>query len=149
MTFKTPTLPELIGRAQADLSGAEGLRHSDAQVAARVQAGAHFGIYGHQSWIADQILPDTCEEEMLLRLAKLRPIRDRLPAESAKGAASFAGSVGAVLDAGTLLQRDDGVLIRVSSINTDSAAAFALQDRFITDLVAALAPPFRHRLTGF
>ncbi len=43
----------------------------------------------------------------------------------------------------------DGVLIRVSSINTDSAAAFALQDRFITDLVAALAPPFRHRLTGF
>jgi EpsI family protein len=43
----------------------------------------------------------------------------------------------------------DGVLIRVSSINTDSAAAFALQDRFIADLVAALAPAFRHRLTGF
>lgn len=114
MTFKIPTLPELIGRAQADLSGAEGLRHSDAQVAARVQAGAHFGIYGHQRWIADQILPDTSEEEMLKRQAKLRPIRDQLPAVSAKGAASFAGSVGAVLDAGTLLQRDDGVLIRVT-----------------------------------
>lgn len=43
----------------------------------------------------------------------------------------------------------DGTLIRVSSINQDSAAAFALQDRFITDLVAAMPPEFRHRMTGF
>lgn len=123
MPFNTPTLSELISRAQADLSGDEGLRHSDAQVAARVQAGAHFGLYGHQKWIADQLLPDTCEEEMLLRLAALRPIRDRLPAVAATGAASFAGAVGAVLDAGTLLQRDDGVLIRVAEDVTLTAAA--------------------------
>jgi EpsI family protein len=42
----------------------------------------------------------------------------------------------------------DGVLIRVSSLDTDSPAAFALQDRFILDLVASLSPTFRHRLTG-
>lgn len=118
MPLKIPTLAELIGRAQSDLSGSEGLRHSDAQVAARVQAGAHFGLYGLLKWIAAQLLPDTSEEEMLKRQAALRPIRDQLPAVSAAGAASFAGAVGAVLDAGVLLQRDDGALVRVAETVT-------------------------------
>jgi len=43
----------------------------------------------------------------------------------------------------------DGLLFRVSSINRDSAAAFALQDAFVTDLLAAVKPVDLPRLSGF
>lgn len=42
----------------------------------------------------------------------------------------------------------DGILFRVSSIDNDNAAAFALQDRFIQELLAAVAPAKRQRLLG-
>ena len=42
----------------------------------------------------------------------------------------------------------DGMLVRVSSINIDTAAAFALQDQFIRDLLASLTPAARHRLAA-
>jgi EpsI family protein len=42
----------------------------------------------------------------------------------------------------------DGLLFRVSSINRDSAEAFRDQDRFITDLLAALSPEGRRWLAG-
>lgn len=127
MPFNVPTLPALISRAQSDLAGEGGLRHSDARVAARTLSGAVFGLYGHQAWLAEQLLPDTCEEDMLLRLAKLRPIRDRLPAVSAAGVASFAGNASAVLDAGTLLQRDDGVQFKVAAAVAGSAGSVTLE----------------------
>jgi len=127
MPFNVPTLPALISRAQSDLAGDGGLRHSDAQVAARALSGAAYGLYGHQEWIANQLLPDTCDEEMLLRLARLRPIRDRLPAVPARGTASFAGNAGAVLDAGTLLQRDDGVQFKVAATVAGNAGSVTLE----------------------
>jgi len=42
----------------------------------------------------------------------------------------------------------DGLLFRVSSIGRDSAAEFALQERFVRELVAALRPEDRLALTG-
>jgi EpsI family protein len=42
----------------------------------------------------------------------------------------------------------DGLLFRVSSINRDSAEAFADQERFIADLLAALSPEGRRWLAG-
>jgi len=42
----------------------------------------------------------------------------------------------------------DGVLVRVSSIDRDRAAAFALQERFIGDLLEALEPMHLQRLLG-
>ena len=42
----------------------------------------------------------------------------------------------------------DGVLVRVSSIDRDLAAAFALQERFIGDLLAAVRPDQLPRLLG-
>ena len=71
MPFETPTLPELIKRDVEDLQGSA-LEQSDAQVLARVLAGAVYAQYGYMKWIAQQILPDTAEEEMLMRLASLR-----------------------------------------------------------------------------
>ncbi|MFG0272673.1 baseplate J/gp47 family protein [Pseudomonas sp. zjy_14] len=113
MPFETPTLPALIARAQSDLSGGSALVRSDAEVLARVLGAASYGRYGHQQYIAAQILPDTADDETLLRMARARLKRDRLEAVAATGPAAFTGAVSALLDAGTLLQRDDQVLFRV------------------------------------
>ena len=42
----------------------------------------------------------------------------------------------------------DGLLVRVSSIDGDPAAAFAAHDRFVADLVAALSAADRARFIG-
>ena len=115
MPFNTPSLPELIARAQSDLGGSSALLRSDAEVLARVFAGAAYGRYGHQEYIAAQILPDTADEDTLRRMARARLKRDRLDAVAATGSASFIGAAPALLDAGTLLQREDGVSFRVTA----------------------------------
>jgi len=45
-------------------------------------------------------------------------------------------------------QIPDGVLVRVSSISANNAKAYALQDSFIQQLIAALTPDQRRRLLG-
>ena len=45
-------------------------------------------------------------------------------------------------------QITDGLLFRISSIGRDSAAQFALQERFVRELVPALQPEDRLALTG-
>ncbi|WP_395703421.1 exosortase-associated protein EpsI, B-type [Aquabacterium sp.] len=42
----------------------------------------------------------------------------------------------------------DGVLVRVSSIDANEPAAFALQEAFLKDMLAAIAPDKRARLIG-
>lgn len=42
----------------------------------------------------------------------------------------------------------DGMLIRVSSIDDDEAAAFKEQDAFLRDMLSAMAPEFRKRILG-
>lgn len=42
----------------------------------------------------------------------------------------------------------DGMLIRVSSIDDDEAAAFKEQDAFLRDMLSAMAPGFRNRILG-
>lgn len=42
----------------------------------------------------------------------------------------------------------DGLLFRVSSIDRDSHSAFALQQQFVADIVAAILPQYRSRLAG-
>ena len=42
----------------------------------------------------------------------------------------------------------DGLLFRISSIDRNSAQAFALQERFIKDIVAAMTPKSRRQLAG-
>jgi hypothetical protein len=42
----------------------------------------------------------------------------------------------------------DGLLFRVSSIDRDTASAFALQDRFASELLSAIPVPARGRFAG-
>lgn len=42
----------------------------------------------------------------------------------------------------------DGMLVRVSSLDSDTSSGFALHDRFVRDLLGSLAPAARTRLLG-
>ena len=124
MPFSRPSLQELIGRAAADietrLPGTDArLRRSNLAVLARVHAGAVHGLYGFLDWLARQIMVDTAEAAHLARHAGLWGIA-RLPAAFAQGSVTFTGVNGAVIPAGTVLQRADG-----SQFATDADATLA------------------------
>ncbi|XQU68223.1 hypothetical protein OJJOAM_000954 [Cupriavidus sp. H18C1] len=110
MPFDTPTLPKLIERTDADLAGATErvLRRSDQIVLGRVHAGAAHELHGYLAFVAKQILPDECEEDMLVRLAKFRLKVPRREAVAATGPITVVGQVGAVIDQTVVLQYADG-----------------------------------------
>lgn len=112
MPFERPTLPELIERAVADietrLPGTDArLRRSNLNVLARVHAGAVHGLYGYLDYLSKQLMVDTAEQSYLERYSSIWGVL-RLPAAFAAGAVTFTGTTGAVVPAGTELQRADG-----------------------------------------
>lgn len=108
MPFNISTLAEIIQRVSNDLTSNK-VRQSDAQVLSRVHAATTFGLQGYLDWIAKQILPDTCDEDMLERQATLRLGVGRKAAVVSKGHASFTGNASAVVGIDTVLQTDDGI----------------------------------------
>jgi len=66
-----------------------------------------------------------------------------------RGVASFGyGHRLALLKYGLTGHVPDGMLVRVSSIDDDEAYAFARQEEFMRDMLAAMTPDFRNRLLG-
>lgn len=123
MTSDTPTLPELIARAVADLEGSHALRRSDAAVLARTHAAAAYGLYQYHAWQFAQHRPDTCDEEHLLLHGSDRNIL-RKPPLPAAGTVAVTGNPGAVVDVGARLERS-GVLYEVVQGAVLSAAGAA------------------------
>lgn len=143
MPFETPTLPVLVGRTQSDLAS-DALRRSDAQVLARALSGAAFGLYGYLDWIAEQVLPDTADEDTLVRVAALRLNQPRKAAQPAVGTASFTAAAGAVLDVDTVLQASDGRTYRVTvnltaATGTNTASLEAVEAGALGNADAGLA----------
>lgn len=113
MPFQRPNLTALVARADEDfdarLPGADSrLRRSVLSVLSRVHAGAVHGLYGMLADNALQGLPDTATGEVLLRWAATFGVEPKA-AEPATGPVALTGSDDAVVPAGTLLQRLDGV----------------------------------------
>lgn len=113
MPFSRPTLSQLrqqIGAdIQASLPGSGGLlRYSNLGIMGDVQAGGLNGLYGYLDWIALQGVPFTATDEYLEGWAALKGVT-RKAASKATGAASFAGTNGAVIPAGTAVTRADGI----------------------------------------
>lgn len=120
MPFDTPTLPVLVNRTQSDLAS-DALRRSDAQVLSRALSGTAYGLYGYLDWIAQQILPDTADEETLERVANLRLNQPRKVAQAAEGTASFTAGAGRVVDVDTVMKANDGRAYRVTQSVTTGA----------------------------
>ncbi len=124
MPVTQPTLAQLIERQQASiesrLPGSQPrLRRSVLGILARAVAEAAHGLYGYQAWIAQQILPDTAEGEILERHASVRNIT-RIAAVAAAGSVTLTGTNGAVISAATELQTADGL-----TYTTDAEATIA------------------------
>ncbi|WP_075259034.1 baseplate J/gp47 family protein [Herbaspirillum camelliae] len=130
MAFDRPTLKELVSRALADingrLTGAEArLSVATLNVLAVVQSGAVDGLHGHLDWLADQLMIDRCDEDHLARYASIW----KVPRKGAGPSAGFA-SVNAfsalTVDAGTLIQRQDGVQYKTTASTNLAVGAGAL-----------------------
>lgn len=120
MTFPRPTLNEIIDRVLADLSsrvvGVDGavLRRSVLGAIGRALAGSSHELHGRLDYIARQVFPDSAETEYLDRWASVWGVR-RKAAAYAAGSATFTGTSGARIPAGTVLQRQDGALFATTT----------------------------------
>lgn len=111
MPFNRPSLSTLIERMTTDMEGrmpgaVVRQARSNLYALARVDAGAIHGLYGYIQWLSQQ-LPDTAEVEYLERWAAIFGVA-RTPAGFAENDLQLSGNSGAVVPAGTRLQRADG-----------------------------------------
>jgi uncharacterized phage protein gp47/JayE len=112
MPFARPTLPTIIDRIASDigsrLPGALArLRRAFLTIIGRAYAGAVHGLYGHQEWIAKQILIDTCDADVLARHAAIWKV-PRKAATAAIGPINVTGTDGEIVSTDATLTRGDG-----------------------------------------
>ena len=141
MPFTRPSPFEIRDRLAAEieaaLPGADArLRRSLEEVLVRMTALASHELHGHLAWAAQQILPDTAEDEILGRHAAIWGI-ERIPAAAAHGSVAVIGAVGAVLPAGAELRRADDARFTVDADVTLGAGGTGTAA--VTALVAGAA----------
>ena len=113
MPFNTPTLSDLITRAQSDIAtrlpGADAaLPASVLGVVAQIESAAAFGLHQHLDWIARQLLPDTAEAETVERWAAIFNVPRNLGSK-AIGTVTFSGADASNIPQGTLLEFDTDI----------------------------------------
>lgn len=111
MPFSRPTPSALLSRIQAEIDvlipGSESrLRQTVEGVIARVLAMASHEMHGFLAWIARQIFVSTADQENLERHGSEWKVVRKL-ATKASGSVMFSGTVGAIINAGTILRRAD------------------------------------------
>ncbi len=114
MPWIRPTLKELTDRIEDDLTSrltgeASLLRRSVLGVFSRVWGGVAHLMHGFLEWISRQVFPDIAEAEFMTRWASVWGV-DRKTAVYASGDVTFTGNNGAVIPAGTKVQRSDAAL---------------------------------------
>lgn len=140
MAFQRPTLQQIVDRVTQDFISRLGLtggvlRRSMIYVLARVIAGAAHMLYGFIAWVARQILPDTQDEDYLVLFASRYNITRRA-ATYAAGNVVFTGIDDTVIDAGTVIQRADGVQY---ATDAEATLASGTATVAVTALAAGLA----------
>jgi uncharacterized phage protein gp47/JayE len=118
MATQRPTLKELIERIEQDVTSRLGTgqpaRISLMRVLARGIAGIAHGLYGYIDTKEKNFLPDTGDDESVLRWANLFGIT-RLAPMPAHGTVLATGTNGSVIPAGRELRSSAGVLFRVDA----------------------------------
>ncbi len=122
MPFSRATLQQIITRTQTDIESRltdtdPKLRRSLLNILSRTLSGAVHGLYGYLEWMADQIIMDKAESEILDRHANIYLTQPRKAAVQAQGNITCTGTDTTVIPAGTVLQRSDGI-----ELSTDADA---------------------------
>ena len=122
--FSRPTLQTLVDRVRGDfraLEGSEGpfwSRSLENALAKSVPGMAH-GLHGHLQWVSEQVLPDRCGDEGVLRWARILGLSLRGASQSV-GAAEFSASAGASVPAGARLTSTAGTVYRSTAESVES-----------------------------
>jgi uncharacterized phage protein gp47/JayE len=129
MPFSRPTLTQLRAQIGADIAssvpGADGLlRFTNLGVLGDLVAKAEHAHFGYLDWIALQSVPFTATGEHLEGWAALKQIT-RKPAAAAAGFATFAGTPGTVIPAGSAVTRADGFAYTTSADAAVAPSGFA------------------------
>lgn len=127
MPFKRPTLTELRDSNRSFITSEMGtppLRNSNIGILSDADAGLAHLHYGYLDWIAKNAVPYTASDEYLAAWAALKRVF-RKPATAATSPnVLITGSPGAIVPAGTVLNRTDGYRYRTdSSITISSTGA--------------------------
>ncbi|HDR9227797.1 TPA: baseplate J/gp47 family protein [Burkholderia vietnamiensis] len=122
MPFSRPTLSDLKAQVaadvQANLQGVSALlRNSVLRVITVVQAGLAYLHYGYLDWIAKQAVPWTATDEYIVGWGALKNVYQK-GATEASGTATFQGSAGRTIAAGTTVVRGDGRTYAVQTSET-------------------------------
>ena len=125
MPFDAPSFSELTERIRQDLATRLGvevpaIRRTNAEVIAAIEATASFTLIRYMDWIADQVIYDTAEAEILDRWTAVWGLA-RSAAAAASGDVVFTGTDGVDIPAGTLLQRTDQVTYTTDALVTIAA----------------------------
>jgi uncharacterized phage protein gp47/JayE len=154
MAFSRPTLSQIIDRIKGDFKSGLGLttiiRRSFLDIIAKAFGGASHTLHGFIDWASRQLIPDTADDEYLLRWATIWGV-ERKEAVFAEINIEVTGTTGGTLTAGTIYQRSDGFQytvdadVVVPASGTEQAliiASEAGEDGNIDDgsIVSLLAP---------
>ena len=112
MPYARPTISDLRSQVATDIAtakpGADALlRFANLQILGKAQAGLAYGQYGYLDWISLQSVPFTATGEYLEGWAALKKIFRKSP-KAATGTATWPGTPGTDLPAGTSCLRGDG-----------------------------------------
>ena len=140
MPFSRPTLAELAARTRNDtvssLPNPDLLRRNNADVMARVMAGAAHSLYGYIEWLSRQLIYDTADGDILERWASIWGI-SRKPATAAAGNVTITGTNGAIVPDGTELAAGDGTLYATTAaVTIASGSALAAVQAVTSGAVA-------------
>ncbi|TBV76886.1 baseplate J/gp47 family protein [Pseudoxanthomonas winnipegensis] len=134
MALERPTLPTIVDRVATDIeSRLEGsdarLRRSNVAVLGRALSGAVHGLYGFAVRQAEQYVITSATGSILDRWAAIWGIT-RKTASKASGVATFSGTAGTQIPAGTVASRADGkqyATLVVGTLSSGGTATISIQ----------------------
>ncbi len=135
MPFNRPTLPQLRDRIANDIefrvvdhNGVAADAHTPGtgytELAHVIAAVAH-GLYANQQWLADQILVQRCDDDVLVQKAAERGL-NRIQPVFATGTLNATGTTGVTVPAGAVYQTSAGVQYRVTANTVVAGGTAAL-----------------------
>lgn len=118
MPFQRPTLDQLIERVKSDFRIGLGvvtiIRRSFLGVIAKALGGLSHLQLGYLDWISKQVIPDTAEDEALIRWAAIFGLELR-PATFAEFNITILGNPGGVVPTDEVYQKADGTQYRLAA----------------------------------
>ncbi|MBO6937531.1 MAG: baseplate J/gp47 family protein [Deltaproteobacteria bacterium] len=102
--FRRDTLRDIIARVRGDLEAAFGqypIPRTIEETLAKLTGGLAHGLYGHLQFQIVQMLIDQCEDDVMVRWARIKGLRAR-PGSKATGTATFAAAANDTIPAGTI-----------------------------------------------